>query len=69
MGNVLQDLDSVLPPDTDLMLNGLKAIAATLHALQPVRVPGFAFAWLELASHRSLMPRLLQVPSSMPHSG
>jgi hypothetical protein len=32
-----------------------------LIAVQPRLLPGFAFAWLELASHRSLMPRLLQV--------
>jgi hypothetical protein len=27
--------------------------------VQPLRVPGFAFPWLELASHRALLPRLL----------
>ena len=46
-------------------LGGLKmmaAIAATLEALQPVRVPGFAFPWLELISHRQLMPKLLLAP-------
>ena len=31
--------------------------------LQPLRVPGFAFAWLELISHRNLMPKLLLAPS------
>ena len=31
--------------------------------LQPLRVPGFAFAWLELMSHRSLMPKLLLAPN------
>ena len=30
----------------------LAAVAATLETLQPVRVPGFAFPWLELISHR-----------------
>ena len=30
-----------------------------LLALQPLRVPGFAFAWLELVSHRCFLPRLL----------
>ena len=30
--------------------------------LQPLRVPGFAFAWLELISHRSFMPKLLLAP-------
>ena len=31
--------------------------------LQPLRVPGFAFAWLDLMSHRNLMPKLLLAPS------
>lgn len=35
------------------------AFAHCLLALQPLRVPAFAFAWLELASHRFLMPTLL----------
>ncbi len=30
----------------------LAAIAVTLEGVQPVRVPGFAFQWLELISHR-----------------
>ena len=30
----------------------LAALAAAFHALQPLRVPGFAFSWLELISHR-----------------
>ena len=37
----------------------LKAICNTLHALRPAFVPGFVFAWLELVSHRKLMPKLL----------
>ena len=37
----------------------LAAFASAFLALQPLRVPGFAFAWLELVSHRCFMPRLL----------
>lgn len=37
----------------------LAAFASAFLALQPLRVPGFAFAWLELISHRCFMPRLL----------
>jgi CCR4-NOT transcription complex subunit 1 len=33
-----------------------------LHLVQPLRVPGFAFAWLELVSHRLFLPALLSVP-------
>ncbi|XVE76912.1 hypothetical protein DITRI_Ditri13aG0018400 [Diplodiscus trichospermus] len=37
----------------------LTAFANAFHALQPLKVPSFSFAWLELVSHRSFMPRLL----------
>ena len=37
----------------------LAAFASALLALQPLRVPGFAFSWLELVSHRCFLPRLL----------
>lgn len=30
----------------------LAAVAVTLEGVQPIRVPGFAFQWLELISHR-----------------
>ena len=33
-----------------------------LRSVQPLSVPAFSFAWLELMSHRSLMPKLLLVP-------
>lgn len=32
---------------------------SAFHITQPLVVPGFAFAWLELVSHRSFLPRLL----------
>jgi len=35
------------------------SLADFLHAVQPRLVPGFSFSWLEIASHRNLMPRLL----------
>ena len=41
----------------------LTAIGNTLHAVQPSRVPQFAFAWAELLSHRSFMPLLLNCPN------
>jgi len=37
----------------------LSAFAAAFLALQPSRLPGFAFAWLELISHRMFMPKTL----------
>ena len=37
----------------------LASLAGALLALQPSRAPGFAYAWLELISHRCFLPRLL----------
>ena len=37
----------------------LASFAGALLALQPSRAPGFAYAWLELISHRCFLPRLL----------
>jgi CCR4-NOT transcription complex subunit 1 len=41
----------------------LATFANVLHLTQPARVPGFAFAWLELVSHRLFLPALLAVPA------
>lgn len=51
-------------PDSTLDLlrpQSLTTFAATFLALQPTRLPGFAFAWLELISHRMFMPKSLLV--------
>jgi len=37
----------------------LGVFGSAFHIIQPLVVPGFAFAWLELVSHRSFFPRLL----------
>lgn len=39
----------------------LMTLASAFHSLRPVGCPAFAFAWLELISHRSFMPNLLLV--------
>ena len=36
----------------------------TLYTLQPCYFPGFAFGWLQLVSHRSFMPKVLQLGKS-----
>ncbi|ONL92550.1 transcription regulator [Zea mays] len=41
----------------------LTAFANAFHMLQPLRVPAWSFAWLELVSHRSFMPKLLMCNS------
>lgn len=48
--------------DPASQLRYLRACGIALHALQPLSVPGFAFGWLELISHRSFMPRVLTAP-------
>lgn len=35
-----------------LVLQVLAAFASAFHVIQPSTAPGFAFAWLELISHR-----------------
>ena len=35
--------------------------AEAFHALRPNRLPSFTFAWVELISHRTFMPKLLSV--------
>ncbi|OMP00668.1 hypothetical protein COLO4_12469 [Corchorus olitorius] len=42
----------------------LIAFANAFHALQPLKVPSFSFAWLELVSHRNFMPKLLTVTAN-----
>lgn len=44
-------------------LNYLRLLALALLSLQPLSVPAFAFAYLEMLSHRSFMPRLLTAPT------
>lgn len=44
-----------------LHLQILILLANAFHALQPLKVPGFSFAWLELVSHKSYMPKLLNI--------
>ena len=46
-----------------LALPTLAAFGNTLLALRPLRVPPFAFAWVELCAHPAFMPRLLLAPN------
>lgn len=41
----------------------LTAFANAFMQLQPLRIPGWSFAWLELISHRMFMPKLLLINS------
>uniref|UniRef100_A0A1D1XGX4 CCR4-NOT transcription complex subunit 1 n=1 Tax=Anthurium amnicola TaxID=1678845 RepID=A0A1D1XGX4_9ARAE len=55
----LWELDSSDPLLDAVSFQVLTSFANAFHALQPLKVPGLSFAWLELVSHRSFMPRLL----------
>ncbi|CAA0842704.1 transcription regulators [Striga hermonthica] len=57
--NWLLDLCSLEPVFDGANFQVLTALANSFHAIQPLKVPGFSFAWLELVSHRSFMPKLL----------
>lgn len=61
MLNLLSDVGS---PELNFEKAGFELLTVfcnTLHACNPMRVPHFAFAWLDLISNRMFMPRLLQV--------
>ena len=58
-GSWLFELNAPDPALDQIQPQVLSAFAAAFLALQPSRLPGFAFAWLELISHRMFMPKLL----------
>mmetsp|Transcript_7711 Transcript_7711/g.8173 ORF Transcript_7711/g.8173 Transcript_7711/m.8173 type:complete len:1785 (-) Transcript_7711:638-5992(-) len=63
--NLMQSLGPLDPKleaqETDpTLLMVLSAYTQIFLALQPTFVPGFAFSWLQLISHRCFMPHLLQ---------
>ncbi|XP_071698546.1 uncharacterized protein [Rutidosis leptorrhynchoides] len=55
----LLDLNTLDPVFEGANFQVLTTLANSFHALQPLKVPAFSFAWLELVSHRSFMPKLL----------
>ncbi|KAL8091899.1 uncharacterized protein LOC141692281 isoform X1 [Apium graveolens] len=57
--NWLLDLTTLEPVSDGANLQVLIALANAFHALQPLKIPAFSYAWLELVSHRSFMPKLL----------
>eukprot|EP01119_Soliformovum_irregulare_P023182 TRINITY_DN8072_c0_g1_i1.p1 TRINITY_DN8072_c0_g1~~TRINITY_DN8072_c0_g1_i1.p1 ORF type:complete len:2236 (-),score=833.72 TRINITY_DN8072_c0_g1_i1:325-7032(-) len=60
LSNCLTDLISTLDPlHEDFNLAILFCFSNAFMSLSPIRLSGFAFAWLELISHRNFMPKLL----------
>ena len=58
-GSWLFDLNAPDPSLDPIQPQVLQAFCSAFQALQPSRLPGFAFGWTELISHRMFMPKLL----------
>jgi len=61
--NLLIDVSAPDPVLEQANFQLLSAFSNTFHTCNPMRVPNFAFAWLELISNRMFMPKLLLVKS------
>jgi len=59
--NLLMDVSAPDPNFEQANFQLLSAFCNTFHTCNPLRVPNFAFAWLELISNRMFMPKLLMV--------
>lgn len=57
--DLLHDFNAFDPTLDSTNFQVLTAFAFAFNRIQPAIVPGFAFAWLELISHRMFMPSLL----------
>lgn len=60
---LLHECKAVISEATSASLDILLSLSNFFHVIQPLRCPGFAFAWLELISHRLFLPHLLSHPS------
>ncbi|GKY99341.1 hypothetical protein MPSEU_000889100 [Mayamaea pseudoterrestris] len=60
--NLLIDLNKPDPVFEPIRLAVLSLFGATFHVCQPLVMPGFAFAWFELVSHRHFLPNALLHP-------
>lgn len=67
--NLMQDFGPA-DPKQDTNPNMLPLLATywqTYMTLQPTVIPCFAFAWLQLVSHRSFLPHLLKIQKGWPY--
>lgn len=60
--NLVIDLNKPGPTLEPIRPSILNVFGAAFHVCQPLVMPGFAFAWLELVSHRHFLPNLLLLP-------
>lgn len=58
----LAELSPADPATDDAGVQYLQAMAAFLYATRALKVPAFAFPWLQLVADKRLMPRLLAAP-------
>mmetsp|Transcript_25184 Transcript_25184/g.73927 ORF Transcript_25184/g.73927 Transcript_25184/m.73927 type:complete len:2663 (-) Transcript_25184:304-8292(-) len=59
--NLVLDLNSPSPALDPINYGILSTFGSAFHVIQPLVLPGFAFAWLELISHRMFLSNLLLV--------
>ena len=57
--NITVDMNSPDPVFDPLQSSILAVFCGAFHVAQPLVMPGFSFAWLELVSHRTFLPNLL----------
>jgi CCR4-NOT transcription complex subunit 1 len=57
--NLVIDLNKPDPSFEPIRLAILSVFGVAFHMCQPLVMPGFAFAWLELVSHRHFLPNLM----------
>jgi CCR4-NOT transcription complex subunit 1 len=55
------ELNAPEPVIESINFQVLTAFCNTLHILRPAKAPGFAYAWLELVSHRVFIGRMLAI--------
>ncbi|CCI49970.1 unnamed protein product [Albugo candida] len=58
--NLMKELTLREPVLETIHLQVLNTFASAYNTLQPLALPGFVFAWMELISHRCFMPLLLE---------
>lgn len=59
--NLIMDINAPSPVFDPISYGILSVFGTALHVVQPLVIPGFAFAWLELVSHRMFLPNLLSL--------
>merc|ERR1719384_2179560 len=59
--NLVMDLNSPSSTLDPINYGILSVFGSAFHVVQPLVIPGFAFAWLELVSHRMFLSNLLLV--------